>query len=369
MQQRVCRRAAGLIALLVCGCGGNGPMTTTAAESAPPAPSVVARSHTSAGVLAVNPHGGDGGQSALVNGQILWIFGDTFFYANASDGSSSRSATAALSTRQAPLVAHSLVGADGFPTQFIPYTADEIAYNAAGRGGSHRWALWPSGTVPQPDGSALILYLHLRIPPDGQRWQGEGVGIARLRPGATVAERLPGYLFSAGEPSFQTVVIHGDTIDLLACQSDHCKMARAPLNRVTDRSAYTFWDGGQWQSDISRAVASTPGSSTGFSVEWDDALGEYVSVSDSFFNLDVQVRVARQIQGPWSPPVVAFAEQPEYPPGATNPDGSAKKSDPDYGATLHPELSPGDGHTLYVTYSRPTAPFHGEIRADEVRLQ
>lgn len=356
--------------LLVAGCGGSGPTATTTLPPSvvPPAPTVVANSHTQVGVLSVIPYGGDGGQTALVNGQVLWIFGDTFFYTNAPDGSSSRSATAALASPQTPLLARSLVGSDGFPTQVIPYTAEEAAYNAAGTNGSHRWALWPSGIVPQPDGSALIFYLHLRIPGGGQPWDGQGVGVARLRPGASVAERLPQLLFSASEPSFQTVVIRGDTVNLLACAADHCKVARAPLAHVAERDAYTFWDGAQWQAEFSRATASIPGSTNGFSIEWNAQRQEYVSVSDSFFNLDVQIRVARQIEGPWSDPTVAFQEQPQYGPGAVNPDGTPKKSAPDYGVTLHPELSPDGGRTLYVTYFRPTEPFRGEIRADEVAL-
>jgi hypothetical protein len=72
--------------------------------------------------------GRDGGPGGALGGRLLWTFGDTFLGArNPVDNSNVLSATAGWSAPDAPLALVQPVDAGGFPAQFIPYTAAELA--------------------------------------------------------------------------------------------------------------------------------------------------------------------------------------------------------------------------------------------------
>jgi hypothetical protein len=93
-----------------------------------------------------------------------------------------------------------------------------------------------------------------------------------------------------------------------------------------------------------------PGSTSGFSVIYSEALGVFVAASTPGFSADVELRTAPAPEGPWSDAVVAW----------TAPS-------PIYAVYLHPELA--SGRELVVSYSRSTGSFTGEVRVIRLGLR
>lgn len=295
--------------------------------------------------------GRDGGAAALVGGQIVWAFGDTFITTLAADGSYYRSNTASASPRNNPTATVDALDSKGVPLPMIAFTPAEQRYNDSTGDPGNRVAVWPSHVISNPDGSGTVLYIDLYIRPGN--WQGIGIGTAHLAPGSTIATRDPGFLFPYPEPSFEDggeangyVYLYGNlrNVSQLAYA-----VARAPIGQATTRSAYRFWDGSTWNADVSRAakVVDVPGSP---SLSFNAHLGTYILVQSALFSNDIVLRTAPAPQGPWSAPMTIAT-------GIAPPSGNV-----DYVAREHPELSSNNGQSIVISYSRPLGNFRGEVR-------
>jgi len=286
----------------------------------------------------------DGGASANVGGTELWAFSDTVFVP--SEGSDSlRSATAAWAPPAAPT--HVVDGGDAscIPTQFVPYTPAELAFNRAAASPNNRIALWTHSVIPLDDGSGLLVFGITHFKGD---WNFEAMaqGLAIVRPGESQATRLPVQLFDAPSPFAATVSAMRDAgfIYLYACPTRRgyenlCEVARVPVTQFMIQSAYQYWNVDAWSS-VPPSVATIPGSTAGMSVAWNPRLSEYVALIQPL-GPDVEYRTAPAPQGPWSPPRRLFTER-------------APVTGFNYFIRQHPELSPDGGRTLVLTYSRPT---------------
>jgi hypothetical protein len=121
-------------------------------------------------------------------------------------------------------------------------------------------------------------------------------------------------------------------------------VGRAPISDPTDRSRWEFWDGGRWDSDMSRAAAVLPapgGVSQTLSVDRID--GQWVAVSKRDGDLGdfVYVWTAPTPYGPWSPRK-----------GVAAPAGF-DTGHLTYAPLAHPEVPLADGKLL-VSISRNT---------------
>jgi hypothetical protein len=298
----------------------------------------------------------DGGESALVGGRILWVFGDTLFATPAADGTHLRSNSWARSDPAHPDRLDDVVEPDGTPTQLVPFDELESAYNRLSGRSDDRVALWPGSVLAQDDGSALVFFREVLVAPGVLHFRVLGAGIATVPPGARVAVRDGNLLFRAPDPAFASGAVRdGGFVFLYGChridrQAFGCDVARVPATDVRDRTAYEFWDGARWSPDVRRAAVALEGPSGGPSVSWNPWLGSYLAVYSQPFSNRVLMRTAPQPQGPWSAPVVAFT-------GVT-----PSSSNADYAAFEHPELATDGGRTVVVTYFHPLGPFRGEIR-------
>jgi Domain of unknown function (DUF4185) len=304
---------------------------------------------------------GDGGISGAVGGHILWTFGDTFLSSPAADGSSLRTNTAGWADPRRPFVVRQRVEAGtGAPLQLVPFDGAEAAFNRAHRADGERIALWALSVVGIGR-RGYVLYQRLVVRPGVLDYGLLGVGVARIRAGASRAERLPGLLFGPGEPPFGTAsFLDRGTLYTYACRplslSALCRLARAPAWRMTDRSAYRFWDGTGWTADVARAREGIPGSTTGYSVAWNAHLHAYLAVYSRPLADQVMARTAPSPQGPWSGETLLFT-------GAPGPAGSY-----DYFGVQHAELATGGGRRIVVTYSHLLDALHAEIRVVAVVL-
>ncbi len=288
----------------------------------------------------------DGGPSARIGDRMVWTFGDTLFPFPAVDGAQLRSATAGWADPTAPLVVAEAVDATGAPYQLLPFTADEVAASPAP---DERVALWPAAVVER-GGAALILYTRLKVHPGELNYETLSTGFAELAPGATVARRL-GEVFVVPEAQLATWGFAKDgTYYAYGCEPQGgCRLGRAPLPSVESRAAWSFWDGNAWTADLRGAPLDVPGSTTGFSVTWNDAFGAFVAVESVPFSGRIRLRTAPAPEGPFSAAVDVMNV------GA-----------PIYATVQHPELATAS--TIAITYYRSTGSFQGDLHLVEVSL-
>lgn len=311
--------------------------------------------------------GRDGASSGVIDGQLLWTFGDTFLYERTPiDNSNVATATGGWATVEAPLELTHSVNADGIPAQLIPYTDEEIEENI--RLATDGWALWPGAVIDTGEPELLVLFQRIeRI--DGEGFEGRGVGTAHIGAGEAVARRDPEDLFSrpadgSGEPLYGVggVTVEGELAYFFACESAAgCTVGRAPRARADERDAFEFWDGSAWVTDIDAAVPVIRSVVGAMSVQWNEHLGAYLSVTGRFASDDVLLRVADHIEGPWptSGVVIEAAEGGILPAGEGN----------DYLAQEHPALSAPDGSSIVISYSRPLGSFRGEVRLARITFE
>lgn len=349
-----------------------------ARAAAPAVPRVI--SVTELGPIVQNAviRGRDGAQSALVDGQSMWTFGDTILSVPGQDGDSwadnTLSWTRDLDASDGITLTHDHTDATGAPTEFLPFTSQERRFNAR-HDPRHcqeapcgaELALWAGPVVPDPiRDRVLFLYMKLYRVAGHPGWRTIGTGIAVQTADGPVTRPIedpggfdPTLMFQNAEVGFGSgSLVEGDTLYSYGCYPgflvQHCQLGRVPLADALDRSAWTFYAGaGSWSSNIADAVTVFDGGAAN-QVWFDEALGRYLAVYSQPLSDDVMMRTADQLWGPWSDQTKLF----------TGVDGRGF----DYAALAHPEYERDAGGTIYVTYVRSPAPFSLEVRLVEVVL-
>ncbi len=312
--------------------------------------------------------GRDGASSGVIDGQLLWTFGDTFLYETTPvDGSNVASATGGWTTPDAPLALEHAIDENGIPAQLIPYTEEELAQNRTAP--LDGWSLWPGALIDTGDDDLLLLFQRIKRT-DGSGFDGVGLGTARIGARETVARRDDGDLFSRplgstdGELLYGTggVTVEGETAYFFACEQAglgaDCRLARVPRAQADLRSAFEFYDGSAWSADIDDAAVVISGVGAAISVHYNDHLGGYLMVTSPVFSNDVALRVAPRIEGPWprTGVIVRADEVGLFSAG----EGS------NYLAQEHVALSSEDGRQIVISYSRPLGSFRGEVRLSRI---
>jgi hypothetical protein len=303
----------------------------------------------------------DGGAAARIGDLMCWTFGDTLMTVTGADGFNYRSATAAWGS-PGQLTLDEPLDPTGAPFQLLPYTQDEVAYNAS-HGPNERYALWPGSVIPAPDGNgAWIFYQRLMVHPGALNYQPLDVGLARLGLGSSVATRDPSPLFATPTPAFALgAVVDGAYLYLYGCDSvpgqldSICRIVRAVTVDAPAGTLWQTWDGATWNPDLGQAATVFHGPPGDLSVSFNPHLGKFIAVYSGIFSNDVWFRSAPHPEGPWSDAHKLFA-------------GLAPSSGNNYAAKEHPELAQGGGQSLVVSYARSTGRFDGEIRLASVTL-
>jgi hypothetical protein len=184
-------------------------------------------------------------------------------------------------------------------------------------------------------------------------WHVGAVGLGRVPPGSTTAERLVDTIwddrvFGSRVAGARSPVRLGDDVIVYIRTDDGANYAaRAPLDRLGERDAYAYWTGDGWSHEPSaaRPMWQAPGEAyvpadNGVAVWRDEASGRWIAM----YNADlasVAVRTAPEPWGPWSEPVAWFDCRPlvgdQYPYC--------------YSAERHPQLTRDGGRVQYVTFS------------------
>ncbi|HEY4242925.1 MAG TPA: DUF4185 domain-containing protein [Kofleriaceae bacterium] len=353
--------------LAACGGGGGGDGETdagVASDAAADAPALSVAAVEDLGKVplpSATAVGRDGGTGGGLGGKLLWTFGDTFFSAqNPVDDSNVLSATGAWADPSAPLDVTQPVDANGFPAQLVPYTDDELAANRADA--TNGWALWPANVIDIGEPQALLVFQRIKRT-DGSGFASQGVDVARIGVDDTIATRLTGDLFAPPEQLYLPQLADHGYVYAVAGISTHdigVALARAPIASATDRTAYQFYDGTAWQPDIAKAAVVME-RSVATSISYNAYLQRYLSVTCEALSSTVLLRTAPAIEGPWDDGVEILA-------GDTGILAPTADNSFNYICVEHPELASAGGKQIVMSYSRPTAPFQGDVRLARITL-
>jgi hypothetical protein len=352
--------------------GKHGPAT---------APGVRVMEVTDLGVIPNPPgtRGRDGGYSAVFEGRVVWVFGDTILDDDDKDLlSNSWSWTTDLDASDGITGFHDQRDAQGRPLELLPFTEAESAFNTTHRGPScdappcqTRWALWPGAVVPDPEhGRALVFYVRIYGEPGPYAFRPMGHSVAvwhgfdahPVRPAVLPQGPEPTLLFGPDEPSFGGGALAvGKMLYAYACDLEElrkpCRLGRVPLEEALQRSAWRFFNGAKkWARSPTGATAVFDGNTilSVFHAEFADC---FIALYSRPLDSRVVLRTAPRPEGPWSEEVVLFNALAPY----TEPAWI-------YDALAHPEYARDGGRVQYVTYSRATGPADFEFRLVRVEL-
>ncbi len=369
-----------VITLTVYACGGGGSDD----ENRPPA-EVKVTSAPDLGLLETNSiiSSRDGGYSALFAGYSVWLYGDSFLTKNNEDGynfiSNTWSYTANFDTSSGITGFQERVDSLGVPKQFFPLTDEEKTFNDRHLGDNclekpcyARWAIWPGAIVVDPVKNwAYIFYEKIYAETGNANFQGVGKSIAVWknfddspeRPEFNRVDEHPTLAFTAAVPAFGSAALLVDTIlYIYGCDVDFvdkpCRLASVPIDDVLDLNAWQYYAGNDsWSSNINDAKSVFNGNDI-MSVFYSSYLDRYLAVYSQPLDTKTMLRTAPTPEGPWSKPVKAFDALPPF----ENVFGV-------YDALAHPEFTSDDGQTIYITYSRQTALFTGEVTLVAVEIE
>jgi len=320
------------------------PTTSPEARTASVAPVVVA-ARTVCRLIADNPdaavaqlRGADGAPSIAVGGRAYWFFGDAV---RNGPGGRQDVIPAAIATSAdvdgRDCVRLAFKTANGAAEPMFPRLEETTA--------------WPDGVLPLDDGSiAFYMVKVTRTSPFA--WYVSGIGLGRMAAGTTDGTREVETIwdersgFGARVSGARSPVRVGDdVIVFLHTDPGANYAARAPIARMGEAAAYTYWTGTAWSPRAQDAQPLWTAPATGFpadngaQVSFDPASGQWMAVVAASM-ARVEVRTAPQPWGPWSAPTAWFDCRPlvedVYPYC--------------YSGELHPELS-HDPATAYLTFS------------------
>ena len=345
-----------------------------------PSPQVIIEETRDLGTISAPQgiQGRDGGYSARFNGKSIWVYGDTILSENAGMHANSWSWTDDLVAGDGIDRFKTSVDPAGTPLPLLLSTEKERAFNRdhlptkCGKPpcGS-RWALWPGALVPDPGRNRLLVfYEKIRVKPGFLNFETAGHSVAvwqkiespATRPVFNRVIKHPTLMFDANEPGFGTAaVIVGTRLYIFGCDTTEtakpCRLARVPLARALDRTAWRFFAAsGQWREEIHKSAPVFEGNDI-LSVSFNPSLNRFLAVYSRPMGTAVLLRTARAPEGPWSAPVHAFDAMPP-----ANDIGWI------YDAQEHAEYARDGGRRIFITYSRQTAPDAFEMRLVSVTL-
>jgi hypothetical protein len=301
----------------------------------------------------------DLGYSGVVNGQVIWTFGDTLVQmgANATFASSD---SAALGDLANPLKVHDkALTSSGLPKEWIPLMPDEQA-----EGGLGRFAEGGTNVVEYAPNKGLVWFLQNDRAGGVNRIQGAGVATVTADANGPVATRTMDRMWGSDEPNWGDVGVTYDPRDGKMYVFGHGSsannvngttfLARVPAAQATDVTAYEYWDQAKKAWTTTRFGNGQNGTRT---YTTDQALFSYAGhgQSNAFWsnyyntwmfvyggdwpNSDIYVSTAPNLEGPWTSAVDLATTCP------TGTCGNLR-----YCIAPHPEFDTS-GKTLLVTWT------------------
>ncbi|TQS45996.1 DUF4185 domain-containing protein [Cryptosporangium phraense] len=355
----------------------------TVRDAVPPIPSVHA---ADLGPLTQNGRvvARDDGQSTRYGDRSAWVFADTVL--RDPEGFLSNSAASTRDLRAADgitLTSSDVFGTSGRdPAALFGHTPAEAAFQQRHATGctpagdvycGASFAFWPGPVIADPHRARLLVFYTKLCrsgaegtPCSGPFGRALGTGILAVDLRTREIRRLPAergqdvrsiegpdptMFFPPSAAYAAAAVVVGDDVYVYGDCDSVCRLARAPLDRITDRLRWRFWTGTGWSSNPDRAVGTIRAGSAGNTVFYDPALEGWLNVYLPGVDDTIRAQIGGSPTGPWS---------------AAFPILTTSGRRPNYAAFAHPEYAEHDGLTQYLTY------FHadsGELRLTKVTFE
>jgi hypothetical protein len=350
---------------------GSGPVTLTVKDTKELGPinqnpAVVAR---------------DNGQSVLYHGKSYWFFDDTMlrnpdaFLSSTAAVTSDLNASDGISLQSSDPFDEQATGA---PTEFVPYSSAETAFQDAHASSDCTgstdpncgtvFAFWPGAAVADPAHHRILVFYGklcrggLDTGPCASGFVGQALGngivsvdmrthqVTRLTienqdPTLTSPEGTDNTLLFPPSQNWgngSAVLVGNELYAYGNCGSTNdCAVAKVPVSQVQDHAAWRFYTGdshGQpvWSNDPTAAIAVAKGGAAGGTVYHDPTTGLYMNTFMPFLDQQVSYQTAPNPWGPWTTPANLFA--------------APKTSGVEYAAFAHPEYTTNNGLTRYYSY-------------------
>ena len=311
----------------------------------PPSPPVVSAVRRVCTLAADNPdaatahiRGFDGATSIVAGHKSYWFFGDTL---RSGAGGVTDVIPAAVATSDDfdghDCVRLSFKMAAGTAEPLFPRLDETTA--------------WPDGVIALDDGS-MAFYMVRTYRTSPFAWHVGAVGLGRIAAGSTDGTREVETIWDENSGFGTRIVgarspvrVGDDVYVFLHTERNDNFVARAPVDRIGDAAAYTYWTGDGWSARPQDAAPMWPNTSgilpadNGVSVSYDERAGAWIAIYNAGLGR-VESRAAEDPWGPWSAPVTWFdcrtLVEDVYPYC--------------YSAEPHRELSSDPG-VLYLTFS------------------
>lgn len=335
--------------------------------------------------------GRDNGQSTGYGNKSVWIFDDTTyknpwgFVSNTGAITKDLDASDGITLTSGNPVTEK---ADQTPQIVIPLNDEEKAFQAAHDkdtgcttqtdqycGAS--FAFWPGSIVADPArGRVLVFYGKLcrgggaGSPCSGSLGKGLGGGIAAITMSTGAVTRLnatgrtmvksiegndPTMLFDANTGYYgQATTVVNNSLYAYGDCTYGCKVAKVALDKVSDRSSWSFYTGGagteaSWSHDMGVAKSVVGGGGAGQTIFYSPALRSWVNVFMPYGTNTAKYQVGASPFGPWSQEATIL----ETTPGAVGTSDTAAGISNNYALFAHPEYAQDNGLIQYLTYFKP----------------
>ena len=352
-------------------------------QGSSPAPIPTVYSAEALGTVVQNSHviGRDGTWTALIDGKSYWSFNDTSLMQTNAEGanfiSNSRSWTDSLNAADGITLEHDYLDSAGLPTEYMPFTVEEAAFNAVNENTSgypgdlcsptidptcgEDYAIWPGPVIPVPNSPTHRVYHFYALIQRGGPiafFNVLGTSIAVedngviTRPVLSPGAPYPTLFWQGSQVGYSSGGrVENGILYMLGCgngQADfgypQCYVGKVPIDDATTKAAWSYYDPGTgtWIADQTQAQkqALFTGGAGGNSIEYVAALNEWMAVYNQTYTDNAVFRVAPTPWGPWSAEQQMFTGQPTIRAGGAN----------DYAGQAHPEFEEQNGLVQYVTY-------------------
>lgn len=371
-----------------CGSSGGGGQEGAYTDTPSQPPQLVVNSVRDMGVIRTNPMilKRDAGFSAQYENQSVWVFGDTMLDSpNAEDRlllSNSWSSTYDFDAGDGIEGMTEQVDEVGAPREFFPLTEEEKAYNARNVGEvceddscTARWCIWPGTILVDEDKDwAYVFYRKIRIESGIFNFQHVGHSIAVWKDFSAPVERpvfnffepYPTLFFTEGGGNGfgSAALVIGENAYVYGCElgedklTKPCKLARVPIASILEKDKWLFLDSnGNWSPNLFEATEIFDGNDM-MSVFFNPHIGRYMAIYSESLGSTAMLRTADKPEGPWSAPIELFTV-----------DASENVYGWVYDFLAHPEMSPDNGRTVYITYTKNLDQMHSEMRLVAVELE
>jgi len=276
------------------------PVTQVAQLTGPKPPSIN-ETYSTYGV-----YGCDLGSTFMYHDEMIFAFGDTFGYA----GGSWRSNCIAFSTDDDP--------ADGITLdRFIVDEASGIAIEVlpSKKIDFDEMTVIPTYGVAVGDRMFLHYMSVYHWGPSGQ-WELGHSGLAYSDDGGQTWTKDPDAVWEGDTNFGQVAIVESEGMlyffGIHGGRYDGMQLARVLPENILDLSAYEYWTGDDWVTDISAATTVIPAPVGELSVRWNSYYNKWILMTLDDPQQQIQLFTADALTGPWEGPRVV-ARSSEYP--------------------------------------------------------